>query len=269
MRRKFRDFISLKTLKYLCYIPSIIYQIKNWPSFILNYIGVRDRGALYFFRNGIKIKTKEGIDTVTIAVIFVRKDYGNVEKNSVVIDIGANIGIYSIFATSASKSTTIYAYEPEPNNFNLLLENIRLNKLEENIAPFKLAICGRQGKRKLYLGDTSPFHSLYSESNFRGGVEVECVSLKDIFDENKIKECDILKLDCEGAEFEIFYNAPDEYLRKIKKIRLEYHKKFQNRKYSIECLINFFERRGFKIRSKKDFKHSGILWLDRCALYQY
>lgn len=166
MRRKFSIKLFISAVLYLKHLPLIIFTIKNWPSFILNYIGIKDSGCTYIFRNGLKIKTKDGISSGTIAVIFIKKDYGNISDNSIIIDIGANIGVYSLFA-SQSKNTTIYAYEPMPENYNLLKENISLNKLKKNIFPFNLAIGAREEKRKLYMG-CSPFHSFYpiSESPF-------------------------------------------------------------------------------------------------------
>ena len=133
MKRGVKEFVSLKALRHLLYIPIIILQIQNWFSFLLNYIGFRDSTETYIFRNGPKIKTIGGIDAVTIAVVFIKKAYGDVDDNSTVIDIGANIGVYSIFAATTSKHTTIYAYEPMLSNFNVLLENIRINKLEKFI----------------------------------------------------------------------------------------------------------------------------------------
>lgn len=122
MRRSLKEFISLKTLRQIPYILLIIFQFKNWFSFLLNYIGFKNASDIYIFRNGTKIKTKEGIDSATIMVVFIRKDYGDVEDNAVVIDIGANIGCYSIFAATTSKNTIVYAYEPMPETYDLLLD---------------------------------------------------------------------------------------------------------------------------------------------------
>jgi len=275
MKRKINELISLNAVSYFKYLPSIIFKIKNWPSFLLNYTGLKTKPFTYLLRNGTKIKTKDGISAVTIAVVFIKKDYGDINDNSVVIDIGANIGVYSIFATQ-SKNTIVYAYEPMSNNFNLLRENIKFNKLEKNIFPFNLAIGTQKEKRRLYLGD-SPFHSFYpiNKSPFNSlyrdylkdknqkYIEVNSIALKDVFEENKIEQCDILKLDCEGAEFEILYNLPDEYFRKIKKIRLEYHNHLINRKNKGSYLIKFLEQKGFKLKKfKKGSDYQGDLWFE-------
>jgi len=266
----------LKIIKYIKYLPKIILQIKNWPNFILHYVGFKKGGAEYIFRNGIRIKTKDAISSATIAVIFIKKDYGYIPDNSIVIDIGANIGVYSIFA-SQSKNTIIYAYEPMADNFNLLKENIKLNKLEKRILPFNLGIAGNKEKRKLYLGE-SPFHSFLSakESPFNALYdnseeiksqeysEINCISLKDIFEENKIERCDLLKIDCEGAEYEILYNLPEEYFRKIKEIRLEYHNHLNNKENTGESLKRFLENKGFKVsKFKKSSEFQGDLWFER------
>lgn len=274
MRRKINELISLNTISYFRYLPFIIFKIKNWPSFLLNYTGLKTKPFTYILRNGTKIKIKDSLSATTIAVIFIKKDYGNVDDNSVIIDIGANIGVYSIFAAQ-SKNTIVYAYEPMSNNFNLLRENIKFNKLEKNIFPFDLAIGARKGKRRLYLG-ASPFHSFYpiNETPFNSSyedyskykdqkyIEVNCISLKDVFEENKIDRCDILKMDCEGAEFEILYNLPDEYFKKIKEIRLEYHNHSVSKKNNSSYLIKFLEQKGFKVkRFKKGSDYQGDLWL--------
>jgi len=275
MRRKINELISLNAISHFRYLPRIVFKIKNWPSFLLNYIGLKAEPPVYILRNGTKIKTKDSLSAVTIAVVFIKKDYGSINDNSVVIDIGANIGVYSIFAAQ-SKNTIVYAYEPMVDNFNLLRENIKLNKLEKNIFPFNLAVGARKEKRKLYLGG-SPFHSFYpiNKSPFnrlygnyfkeknQKYTEVNSISLKDIFKENKIDQCDILKMDCEGAEFEILYNLPDEYFKKIKKIRLEYHNHLANKKNRGDYLIKFLEQKGFKVkRFKKGSDYQGDLWFE-------
>ena len=146
----------IKIISYLRYLPVIIFKIKNWLVFLLNYAGLRNTVAEYIFRNGIRIKTSDSISATTIAVIFIKRDYGGIPNNSVIIDIGANIGVFSIF--SAGKSNIVYSYEPMSDNFRLLEENIKLNKLENRVFALNIGIAAKREKRKLYLGK-SPFHS--------------------------------------------------------------------------------------------------------------
>jgi len=138
MRRGFKDLISFEAVRHLKYIPKIIYTVKNWYPFLMNYIGIRNCGCLYTFRNGIRIKTGEGVDSATIAVIFIKGDYPKIKDESVVIDVGANIGVFSIYAVSESKNSKVYSYEPMKTSYDLLLKNIELNNLENSIRPFNL-----------------------------------------------------------------------------------------------------------------------------------
>lgn len=279
MKRKFNLSLVVGYIFSLKYLPIIICRIKNWVDFVLNYAGLaglNGGGGTYVFRNGLKIKTKDTISSSTIAVIFIKKDYGNVSDNSVIIDIGANIGVYSIFAAQ-SEDTVVYAYEPMSDNFDLLKENIKINKLENRIFPFNFGIAARKERRKLYLGESpfhsflsveeSPFNALYNnikESQRQKYLEINCVSLKDVFDENKIVSCDILKIDCEGAEYEILYNLPQSYFSRIKKIKLEYHNHKDNIKNSGDHLIKFLTENGFELEKKKEGSpYQGDLWFGR------
>lgn len=256
MRRQIKEFLSFKTLLHLKSIPLIILKIKNWWPFMLNYIGFKDTNPTYKFRDGTIVKTIEGIDAATILLVMIRKDYGNIKDNSIVIDIGANIGANSLFAAKA-KNTFVYAYEPMPDTFKVLEENIKSNNFGKRIRAYNLAVCGKKGKRKLYLSTSSPFHSLFQKS--KKSIEVNCTTLKDIFNDNNLKTCDILKMDCEGAEYEILFNTPISYLKRIQEIRLEYHN--LNLKNNFQTLIKFFKNNNFKIvKLTKDNRNSGILW---------
>ncbi|MCX6722138.1 MAG: FkbM family methyltransferase [Candidatus Staskawiczbacteria bacterium] len=273
MNKKFDIPFLVKVLVYSKYFPIIVIRVKNWCIFVLNYIGIRnDINFVYALRDGTKIKVDDNINIATMAVVFIKKDYGEVEKNSVIIDIGANIGVYSVFA-ARKENNIVYAFEPMTNNFKLLVENIKLNKLEGKILPFNLAVGAKKEKRTLYLGG-SPFHSLYPAENSpfntrydnkltakQNYIEIECISLKDIFQENKIGYCNMLKLDCEGAEFEILYSLPEEYFKKIEKIRVEYHDHKVDNNCTGKKLAEFLINKGFKIEKLKEVSpYNGDMW---------
>lgn len=265
MRRKLEDFISKEALKHLLYVPLIVFRIKNWYAFLLNYIGFRDEANLYRFRNGIKIKTKEGVDSSTITVVFIKEDYGEVEDNTTIIDIGANIGGFSVFAASRAKGTKIYAYEPMPQNYALLLENIELNNHTARVTPFQLGVGAQTERRQLFFGKGSPFHTLHPGERNNPSIEIEVISLEGVFQQNEIDHCDLLKCDCEGAEFEILYHAPESCLKKIKEIRLEYHNQ-NDRRNNIQSLANYLKNAGFALTYlKADSELSGNAWFEQSA----
>jgi FkbM family methyltransferase len=265
MRRQLREFLSPAVLQSIICIPKAILKIRNWRLFLLNYVGLKDAGAFYLFRDGTRIRSAQGIDSVTIKVVYLDEHYGEIADHSVVIDIGANIGVFSVFAATRSNNCLIYAYEPAPKSYELLLENVRLNGLEEKVRVFPLGVAGARGRRRLVLGNGSPSHSLYSRDVRRGCWEIDCVTLRDVFDANRIQHCDILKIDAEGAEFEILYGTPIEYLRRIREIRMEYHHVGEP-SYDLQSLLRFLAKHNFRpVKLTSDSMNSGNLWLKQIA----
>jgi hypothetical protein len=90
-------------------------------------------------------------------------------------------------------------------------------------------------------------------------VSIDCVSLADIFTDNSIPYCDLLKLDCEGAELEILKAAPAKTLSRIRRIRLEWHPG-----YDLEELIRLLADGGFHVVFRKVGDDGrGMLWTER------
>ena len=88
--------------------------------------------------------------------------------------------------------------------------------------------------------------------------------LKQIFDDNNIECCDFLKLDCEGAEYEIIKNLPSEYFRKIKKMVIEYHMADTHPEL-LDELIKKLKAENFKLETKVLFKDIGFLYAIRTS----
>lgn len=79
--------------------------------------------------------------------------WSNASKSSIFFDIGANIGIYSLYATYKYPSLDVYSFEPVLNNYSALQRNVRLNR-SQNIYPFNLALANENKLSNLYLSDT-------------------------------------------------------------------------------------------------------------------
>ncbi len=141
-----------------------------------------------------------------------------------VVDVGAHIGIFTVLASSLG-AEKVLAYEPS-GNFELLQRNAEINQLI-NVTAFNLAVAGEKGKRKLFLAaNRASDNTLISNEHQRNSwcaVDVETTTLEEIFALNKLKRINFLKMDCEGAELEVFSNTAPETLMRIDLIAMEYH----------------------------------------------
>jgi FkbM family methyltransferase len=233
----------------------VIQNYKNWHTFALDHFGIlRNREVVYLLRNSIRFWARAGgSDAGVINEVWLRKRYtpvgDEIKEGDVVVDIGAHIGVFSIFAATCAKGVRVYSYEPFLQNFNLLKHNIALNRLD-NIKPFSAAIASTREKRRLSV-DTrdSVAHTLIPSGQH--SIEVDCLTLRDIFEANDIEMCGFLKMDCEGAEYEILFNTPKEIFTRIERICVEYHPDVGGYRHSPsgEELVELLEKMGFEVRS--------------------
>jgi FkbM family methyltransferase len=178
---------------------------------------------------GYKMRTRRHYhDDHILRSFFMEKDknyYRIPEKLKTVIDVGANIGCVSILC--AEKGAEVFAFEPATDNFETLEHNIKINGYSNRVHCIQNAV-GKPGMGKLYIHPSnSGATSLFINAS-NGALEddfemVEIVSIHDIFRKYNIGYCDLLKLDCEGAEKDIIMDLDDELISKIGQISLEYH----------------------------------------------
>ncbi len=115
------------------------------------------------------------------------------------IDIGAHVGLFAIPATQwVGCNGKIIAFEPHPENFHLLLNNLKINQVEEQVTAIQSAISNKTQSMDLYTcsfntGD----HQLYPSST-RDKISVPCTTLDDFFPSGT--QVDLVKMDVQGAE---------------------------------------------------------------------
>jgi FkbM family methyltransferase len=144
-----------------------------------------------------------------------------VAPGDVVVDIGANIGTFSVYASKACGASRVVSFEPFPDNYRMLSKNAAQKQLR-NITCVNRAVGGSRGRRTLGLDPVDcGCHSLVMGS-FGRTVEVECITLQDVFEQFSLAKVDYLKMDCEGAEYEILENATSR-LKQIRRISMETH----------------------------------------------
>lgn len=116
------------------------------------------------------------------------------KNDLVILDIGANIGLFSLYAHDCARK--IYAFEPTPNHFNILRE---LTASYDNIVPVNMAISDKTEDIAFYLNnDNTTMNSIVNK--YSNSIIVRGISIIDFITQNNIKHVDFVKCDIEGSE---------------------------------------------------------------------
>ncbi len=255
------NYLSDMTTQLLTFFK-LIKIIKNYPLYLKDYFGkIKGKYVFYKLRNGLTYKLRGGsTDRFILNEVWIHKSYNpkrfKINPKNIVVDIGAHAGIFTILASYYAKNGQVYAFEPFKENYNLLLENIKLNKAS-NVQAINKAVSDKSGKLKFYVSQTKNKgqNSMYKLGEGQKEISVEKISFKDFI--RKIPKIDFLKIDCEGAEYEILFSLNKNELEKIKKISMEFH---NYGKYTGEDLAKFLQKNEFKVKLIKDGKMFGRIY---------
>ncbi len=145
-----------------------------------------------------------------------------VKDNDVILDLGANVGGFSLWACSQANNVKCYAVEPHPGIRQEIEENIKLNGLHENIFPVDKCISSKNEKLKMSF-DEEVF-TMTKISNQIGDIEVDALSIDNLIVDLDLKKIDLIKLDIEGSEREAISGARQTLIKYKPKLALSgYH----------------------------------------------
>lgn len=219
-------------------ILNVIKDIKNWPVYFLDKAGLVWRPYLLSFgKVAIKLRPNN-IDRWVTTENFVLDQYFlksvPLDSFNQVIDIGSNIGSFTLAVSSLSKKPSILCFEPDPDNFSLLSENIRLNNLNKRAKLFNWAVSASTKKTiKLYRNqDAATYSSKITEGDF---IEVKNLPINKL--SGLIKGRSLLKLDIEGGEYDFFTPKQIEFISLFKLIIIEFHD--VNQSLNLSTLLKF------------------------------
>jgi len=124
----------------------------------------------------------------------------SINRGDIVIDIGANIGYYTLlFARLVGDTGKVYSFEPDPRNFLLLEKNVQINNYS-NVLLEKKAVSNKSQKSQLYMTEFTPVSSMHKgNSSIIDEIDIDVVTLDDYFKINPIRP-DFIKIDIEGYE---------------------------------------------------------------------
>ena len=144
-----------------------------------------------------------------------------ITAGSIVVDVGANIGLHTLnMARIVGNTGQVFAFEPDPSNFEILRKNVKINNYQ-NIILEEKAVGDKHGRVTLYQSDQPGNHRLFPQTKqAKGEVEVELTSLDKYFiDSNLAEKINFIKIDVEGLEFSVL-NGMKNILKNNKKIKI-------------------------------------------------
>lgn len=173
------------------------------------------------------------------------------QKGKIMIDIGANIGAYSIL--SYHNFEQILAVEPGQEALHILQQNIILNNAN-NITVISKAVSDKIGSVKLYRTPELVNYSIKNESD--SYIEVQTISLNELLRPFNI--VDLVKIDVEGSELEVVYSGI-ELINRVKSLMIEVRHKFEDE------IILLMKKNGFQcycLEFRKDLQESNLLFVN-------
>lgn len=190
----------------------------------------------------------------------------NTSDNCILIDVGMNIGCTSIYFALKPNIKQIYAFEPFKETYDQAIYNFNLNKkVSKKIIPFNYGLAAKNETMKAYYSISSSGSMTTSPEIFKASglnaskMEVKNIELRDVCDEfNKIFRKSkgkkrILKIDCEGSEYEIFKALDKKGLfKELDFILLEWHYKGE------KPLLDILEKNGF-VSFSRNYTSVGLI----------
>lgn len=236
-------------------------NIRNWYLYTFNK-EKRHREALEFITKPNSLKLQVDADNYAVFKEIFIEDFYKIDsivkcldEQPLIIDIGANRGLFCAMMLSKKPGSKIIAYEPLPENTVQFEKFKKLNaEKTKNLQLLRQAVSGNSEKTiKIYTGgaDSGAIASIYQDFDSRNSVaiEVPATTLTDIL-QNAGALVDILKIDCEGAEYPILYNTAKETLQRVHTMLIEVHDLDKDDR-NVNSLENFLRSNGFHTTTEK------------------
>lgn len=198
------------TVKHKSHLSIILKRLDNVIDFSNDAMIINSNGKkLTFFHYG----------TLDVE-IFTHNIYSKLPvKDKVVIDVGGNIGDSALFF-AAMGAKEIVMLEPQPKFFEYASKNISYNNMSEKIQIINSALGGSSGTLKINYEQSGQKFQIPLDDN--DGVSIQVITLDEIL--SKYNENDlILKMDCEGCEYDVICLSSDKIIKKFEAILIEFH----------------------------------------------
>jgi FkbM family methyltransferase len=164
-----------------------------------------------------------------------------IHKNSIIIDIGGHIGTFVLYLRKHSPYGKIYVFEPDSENIDMLQKNMHLNNIK-NVYIEKKAVADHDGYLRFQANVLNKNEGHIIKS---GGIQVEAIKLDTYVKQKSIDHIDLLKLDCEGAEYQILKSFKNLHI--CRSLMIEYHHTVPGKNMNKQWIISHMTSNNFKL----------------------
>lgn len=256
--------------RYTYYLSSIFTLLTGFrdPFKIISiFLGAKvAEGTVVQLRSsGLMFKVRGKMDVWSLKETLLDRFYERygfaVQNGWNIVDIGGGIGDYSIFAAHGRDQARVMVFEPFSESYRLLQDNLVLNQIH-NVHMSSMAVGSHTGTLQFVAGSVDPLsRQTFVSSSVATGEDlaVQSVSLEAVLEQIAGGRIDLIKLDCEGAEYDILMKSPATVLDKIDRIVMEYHDDVTP--FTHVDMVKYLTVQGFQVESRENFAHANIGYL--------
>jgi FkbM family methyltransferase len=235
----------------------MIRNLKNWHEY-LHYKYSRKKGPFFEFRLrnhyalSVPAQVQHEFKESVFEQIYYRKLPSAIYhiESPTVVDIGANVGYFTLFTDFRLNKPAIYSFEPIQRNFALLQKNLA------GLEPSRIHLINKavsNSDREIVLRfntgqDITTSASIFNNADGVDGEKVRSTTLPHLTEEYNLSHIDLLKMDCEGAEYGIFYDTPKSFFEKVYCISLETHQGTKENE-NTAALAEYIRSLGFRVKT--------------------
>ena len=215
-------------------------------------------------KGGYRFKIREAMDAWVIKETCVDHDYlspADFQPHWTVVDIGAGLGDFTVFAAKQCPDGVVFAYEPLEESFQLLQHNLALNQIT-HVKIFQQATASSSGSMTAAHEPGKAVSTRFvAETAGIGAKEglIPVISLAEILNRLPDGRCHLLKVDCEGCEFDLLMNSPPELLAQVERLSVETHDGYTGR--SAVQLADYLKQQGFTVQLRANPVHAYLSFL--------
>lgn len=243
----------------------------QWLPIFLDYIGLHSLDYPYqlLLRSGDRLVLREHTDVIVFWMVFARHHYPVLSSHRVIVDVGANIGIFALYAAREAPCARIIAVEPFPDTRERLEETVDANGLRDRVTVLNCALSSAAEVKAMDSADCIPsqYRRIYSpalrtlNSSHRGpagteqddyGIFVRTETLSYILDCTGIESADLLKMNIHGSEYDVLLSTPPEVLQRCRRIAVQYHELPAEMCMGKEQLFEHLRAIGFRLLQDDD-----------------